>query len=144
MSVTKPCSRCGKEKILQDFYPSPRNFLGREAECKKCALARRKERRLSDHGKSLNRERKNALKRKFGISPEDYDAMYDAQEGVCAICHREEASPNRRLAVDHCHTTGKIRGLLCWPCNAALGKFQDDPERLRSAAVYIERSRHEP
>lgn len=79
--------------------------------------------------------RKSSLKRNFGITPEDYAAKLQAQGGVCAICAKPPV--DRRLAVDHCHTTGTIRGLLCVLCNTALGKFKDDPRLLQSAINYL-------
>jgi len=67
--------------------------------------------------------------------------MLASQGGVCAICERgERAERNGRtlaLAVDHCHTTGKIRGVLCGNCNKALGKFEDNPDFLRNAIIYL-------
>jgi hypothetical protein len=76
------------------------------------------------------------LLRKFGITLDDYNAMLQRQGGVCAICHRPPTG--QRLAVDHSHSTGNNRGLLCFDCNVALGKFEDNPDRLRAAAMYLE------
>lgn len=73
----------------------------------------------------------------YGITPEDFDRMFAAQEGRCAICFRHQIEFKKRLAVDHCHKTEKVRLLLCGPCNTALGLFQDSPELLRTAADYI-------
>lgn len=87
--------------------------------------------------------RGDSMKRHYGITPDIYDAMEDAQGGVCAICGGTNRS--KRLAIDHCHSTGRIRGLLCAACNAGIGMFQDDPELLRAAAVYAdERMTREP
>jgi hypothetical protein len=65
-----------------------------------------------------------------------YEAMLTSQGGVCAICGRPP-SEKRRLAVDHDHATGAVRGLLCVPCNQALGRFQDSPDVLAAAAMYV-------
>ena len=70
---------------------------------------------------------------------DDYDALLALQGGVCAIC-----SKNRPLGVDHCHLFNEVRGLLCDKCNLGLGMFDDDPDRLRAAADYLERSRRAP
>jgi hypothetical protein len=74
--------------------------------------------------------------RRFGLGVEDYDAMLMHQDGGCAICRRPP-DPSRRLAVDHCHATGRVRGLLCGTCNTALGQMRDDPELLRRAIEYL-------
>ena len=82
------------------------------------------------------------LRRKYGISQAEYDAMLRAQGGGCAICGN--ASPESRhkfFCVDHDHRTGRTRRLLCDPCNIGLGKFKDSPELLRRAAIYLEEHR---
>jgi hypothetical protein len=85
------------------------------------------------------------LKKAFGISIADYAQMSEAQAGLCAICQRPERQMRndklKWLAVDHCHDSNVVRGLLCSDCNRGLGTFGDDPARLRAAADYIERSR---
>jgi hypothetical protein len=78
------------------------------------------------------------LRRGFGITLDDYRAMMSAQGGVCAICLRPETSPRRsRLTVDHCHRTGRVRGLLCSKCNVALGYMGDDPGNVERALSYL-------
>lgn len=85
-----------------------------------------------------------ALKKKFGMSVEDYNKALAGQNGVCAICKGRETSianqnnKVRRLTVDHCHSTGKIRGLLCSRCNRGLGFFRDNPKNLQNAIKYLE------
>lgn len=77
----------------------------------------------------------------FGLTPEQYAAMLADQGGVCAICQRPCTSKKSgTLHVDHCHATGLVRGLLCHRCNAGLGMFQDDPQRLQDAVAYLARS----
>jgi len=71
----------------------------------------------------------------YQLSEEQYTSMFEAQGGVCAICQMPPGI--RRLAVDHDHVTGRIRGLLCGNCNNGLGRFQDDPERIRRAVTYL-------
>ncbi len=79
-----------------------------------------------------------AVKSNYGLSESQRDAMNDLQGGLCVICLRPETSERyKRLAVDHCHKSGKIRGLLCNACNRALGGFKDDPDRLRRALIYL-------
>lgn len=88
--------------------------------------------------------------RRYGISPADYQKMYDDQKGLCAICDRwlpssdgrasSLRSRNDRLHIDHCHTTGRVRGLLCHRCNIGIGHLDDDPARMERAARYLRRS----
>jgi hypothetical protein len=84
------------------------------------------------------------LKKKFGITREQYAAMHANQSGRCAICGKEESAVIRgktvSLAVDHCHRTGKIRGLLCSSCNPGIGNFMDSIELLQSAIDYLRRN----
>ena len=75
------------------------------------------------------------MKRKYGITYEDFLEMRDKQGGVCAICGGDNG--DKHLAIDHCHTTGKIRGLLCNNCNTAIGMLQDDPTLLNKAVEYL-------
>lgn len=78
--------------------------------------------------------------RKFGLSVKDYASLLAKQNGVCAICQKPDKD-NIRLAVDHCHATGRIRGLLCSNCNIALGNFYDNVDSLKAAISYLEASR---
>jgi hypothetical protein len=87
-------------------------------------------------------ERFQAYMRKalYGLSEEQYQSLLAAQQGVCAICgSKETAKLKKTLSVDHCHKTGKVRGLLCMSCNRALGYLADDPARIRAAAEYLEK-----
>lgn len=77
------------------------------------------------------------MKRAYGLTELAYQQMLDTQGGVCQICHRPNLN-GTRLAVDHDHVTGELGGLLCMPCNTALGFMQDSPDRLRAAAAYLE------
>jgi len=79
------------------------------------------------------------LKRIYGISLEDYMLMFERQNGRCAICsHVFDIKYKKNIHVDHCHRTGKVRGLLCSLCNAGLGNFKDNQEFLRNAASYLD------
>ena len=80
-------------------------------------------------------ERRAWLKYYYGITPGEYDALLEEQNGVCAICNER---PVERLCVDHDHPTDLIRGLLCRLCNLGLGHFKDDIGRLRAAIAYLE------
>lgn len=94
---------------------------------------------------NTDKARCGKLRQLFGITLADYEAMMVAQACVCAICGKPETRiDNRtkqpsRLAVDHCHSTGKVRGLLCSACNKGIGHLKDDPALLRKSAEYLER-----
>jgi Recombination endonuclease VII len=80
--------------------------------------------------------RNSSYKRNYGITLLQYEDMCVQQDNMCASCGKTE-----KLFIDHCHTTGKIRGLLCRYCNSLIGFAKDDPEMLRRAAIYVRRTR---
>lgn len=89
--------------------------------------------------KASGRERFYEL-RQYGMNDAIYAAMLASQGGRCAICRTDTPSTRRDyFDIDHCHRTGKIRGLLCETCNRAIGLMKDDAQRLRDAADYVER-----
>jgi hypothetical protein len=77
------------------------------------------------------------IKYKYGITADEYDAMLTVQGGECALCGRDGNVGGKRLAVDHCHDTGTVRGLLCNPCNTMLGNARDNVDLLAAAIQYI-------
>jgi hypothetical protein len=77
------------------------------------------------------------IRRQYGITLEEYYKLKEFQNGGCAICGRQEEPDGRKLSIDHDHTTGIVRGILCYSCNRALGLFYDIPERLEKAAKYL-------
>ena len=81
--------------------------------------------------------RNNWLKRNYGISLEQYNELFARQKGCCAICDKHQSEQKRVMAVDHCHSTKAVRGLLCFECNTALGKFRDNPGYLIKAMAYL-------
>lgn len=82
-----------------------------------------------------DKNRQYDLKKNYGLTVVEYDAMLSAQAGTCAICRRKPG--RRRLHVDHAHSTGQIRGLLCSHCNTALGLLRESTELLTSAISYL-------
>jgi len=88
--------------------------------------------------------RRYSLKKKYGLTIEQYDEMLQKQNNVCAICQEPSLSLDprtnkvRRLAVDHCHKTGKIRGLLCSKCNKGIGLFRDNPVLFANVIKYLQ------
>jgi hypothetical protein len=90
-------------------------------------------RNRADPVKALGR----SLKRRYGISLEDYARLLARQGVVCAICLRQ---PAERLCIDHCHATAQVRGLLCRTCNAGLGFYRDDAALMMAAAAYLRKT----
>jgi hypothetical protein len=85
--------------------------------------------------------RRHHLKSLYGFTPEEYEALLESQGGVCAICASAEVQGyGKRLAVDHCHDSSRVRGILCGNCNRGLGAFNHDPELLGAAASYLKGS----
>lgn len=118
---------------------SPTNWEWKESESSMDKAAYARQWRKNNPEKDKN----NMLKKQYGITLEEYTSMANSQDGVCAICGSPEYSTDkdggpRMMAVDHCHTSKKVRALLCAKCNKALGAFNDSPELLRKAAAYIE------
>ena len=91
-------------------------------------------------GRYAKRQRVNALKAKFGLTPAAYAEMLAQQGGGCAICGKPQDQEKKRFPVDHCHKTGQVRGILCGNCNRALGLLQDNPSLLVRATSYLTRS----
>lgn len=77
------------------------------------------------------------LRREYHITLEEYKRVLKYQNNACAICKRPVTEFKTRLAVEHCHTSGLLRGLACWTCNKALAMFKDDAARMKSAYEYI-------
>ena len=92
----------------------------------------------SDTPHKLRADNGASLMKYYGITREAYDALYKAQDGKCAIC-KQECSRGRELSVDHCHATGRVRGLLCATCNIALGLMEDNTALLNAAIEYLEK-----
>ena len=143
----KTCTMCKVEKPLDAFNKQKAGRLGRAAWCRECALAdsrrhyainrevrlaKTKATRLANPERHIQMRRDQKLKRLYGLTRGQHVAMVEAQGSCCAICDQK-----RPLKVDHCHATGKVRALLCGPCNTSLGAFQDDPARLERAAAYL-------
>ena len=106
-----------------------------DAEYRAGILARKRAWNVANRDKVRAHARDNYIKRLYGISRADYDALMARQGGLCAICRK----PSKlRLCVDHCHVTGMIRGLLCRKCNAGLGCLGEDQRALVAALAYLE------
>ena len=129
---TRICMVCHENKPINAF----RVINGhRKHTCRNCLNAhRRKQYTRGETGPKIVARK---LIREYGITIEEYEELAAYQNHVCAIC-KQLCKTGNRLSVDHCHTTGRIRGLLCSNCNTGIGQFNDDPELLRCAADYIE------
>ena len=131
--MMKICTDCGEEKQLSEFHKDRSIKGGYKAKCKKCY------RKAQKVWEDCNRDkrRKYRLKAEYGISIEHYNMLLSSQKGQCAICGIAVCPTGKRLAVDHCHTTNKVRGLLCQSCNTGLGKFKDNISNLEKAIKYL-------
>ena len=116
----KRCSQCRETLPLSAFHAHKTQSDGLNTYCKQCRS---------------KQNRETHLKRTYGLDAADLAAMIEAQNGVCAICKRREP-----VHVDHDHLLGAVRGVLCFPCNVALGQLQDDIELFRNAIDYLERT----
>lgn len=119
---TKDCSSCGERKKVEFFDQRRGKLQGYMAKCRAC---------------ESNHQLESRLASKYGITLTQYDMLLEAQEDRCAICRRKPRS--KRLAVDHNHKTGEVRGLLCMTCNhRLLGAAMENPTILRRAADYLD------
>ncbi len=107
--------------------------------CKNLEAEIRKQKKRRAEGKDLHTRRDREFRKKYGITLQDWEAMFDAQHGRCAICVIPLGGI--KVCVDHDHDTGKVRGLLCNRCNQGLGYFSDDTSVLEGAISYLEASR---
>jgi len=125
------------------FYLKSTKTKKYNRECRKCCYERKLKWQRTESGKNSSRTTK--LKRRFGITPEEYGNLYRIQNGLCKICGNPETKIHRstgdiqRLAVDHEHNSGKIRGLLCTSCNLGIGNFKDSTVLLKKAIEYLNR-----
>ena len=152
---TKECNTCGRHLESGLFYKHKRGRFGVRGSCKECESKKdritynrkdvKAKRMKYQHSEKFSRKAHGyRLKEKYTITLNEYDEMYEKQNGVCAICGKPEKRRNAwghilRLAVDHCHDTGKIRGLLCCNCNMGIGNLQHDVQVLAKAIIYLKK-----
>lgn len=131
---------CRTEKVESDFVsPKHPNYGSRYcAECREVRLARRetaqkniKQSMANWRARNRDKTNRNQILKKFDLTEEQYRGLIEKQKGCCAICDNKVS-----LCVDHCHSTGKIRGLLCRPCNTAIGMFKENPYVIERAMEY--------
>lgn len=130
------CSKCKKSKDSSEFAKDKSKSTGFYSSCKECAKEATREYRASEEyiAKELNRQ----FKKLYGITLETYNFLLREQECSCITCGTSVNQLNKRLAVDHDHKTGKVRGLLCMNCNTALGLIKENKKTLVSLFSYLE------
>lgn len=126
--MTKQCNKCSKIKETKDFSKRSRAKDGLYHQCKECKnLLKRQDHQNNPHNLWARKQ--------IGLTKEIYTQLLNKYNNKCAIC--EKAPIKKALAVDHCHETGKIRGLLCDNCNRAIGYLKDDHNLINKAASYV-------
>ncbi|MEV5876006.1 endonuclease VII domain-containing protein [Streptomyces sp. NPDC052101] len=120
----KRCPQCGVVKPHSEWERNRATSDGWASYCRACRA---------------ERNRASYFKRKYGLTEIERDALIASQRGLCAICLAAPA-----VHVDHCHNTGRVRGVLCFNCNSGLGLLRDDPEVVRRAAAYLEGNSWKP
>jgi hypothetical protein len=139
LPLTKLCTKCKEDKPLEAFLKDKACKYGRKGYCKECSNALNRQ-YYKDHYPSMKPVRKYyELKKRYGISKEEYENLLNLQNDRCAICDKHKSnSTHGTLYLDHCHNTNKTRALLCDKCNTGLGHFQDNSELLMKAIKYLE------
>ena len=131
---SKSCQRCGEEKPLGDYHKNKQIRDGHHTICKICNGIKAREWKKSNP----ERVKDTDYLRTYGISFKDFGDLLSAQLNRCVICGTaSEDCPRQTLFIDHCHKTGKVRGLLCLHCNTAIGMFKDSPDVCIRAAAYL-------
>ena len=149
----KPCKKCGALKPLDMFPKQRRGLYGRASQCASCQNEARRKRHALAPGKHAAYQREyirrnpdahtsRKLKAAYGITLADYNRLLAQQQGKCAICGNAHVPGNtarngKRLHVDHCHESGRVRGLLCSNCNLGIGNLQHDETILLKAIEYL-------
>lgn len=145
----KICSKCSQSKEETEFYID-RRYGRPKTRCKQCEIAHNRNWRKTSPAYPAWRKRQKLtplrtkqynLKKSYGISLEEFEAMRVAQDDCCAACGRAGWPGGKHPGtpcVDHDHTTNRVRGLLCSHCNSAIGYADDEPARLRGMAAYLE------
>lgn len=130
----KQCQFCKKTKSLDNFFKKNNSRDGFGSYCKDCKLKKNTISWKANKHKHIEQRKNSHLEKKYGITLKEYKKILSNQNGVCLICRNKDI---RKLAVDHNHKTGEIRGLLCGKCNQGIGLFNDDIKILRRAIEYL-------
>jgi len=166
MNTHKFCKKCNSTKLMDDFSKNAKAKDGKQTYCRACqkarwdSLSKEKKKVYYYRYDSMNREKRMAsaaarrldhpdkvysaiIKNKHGITLTEYQKMLHEQDYRCKICKSDFLGNRniRRFHIDHCHATGKVRGLLCQQCNHGLGNFRDNIDSLAAAIEYLQSSR---
>lgn len=134
---THQCTGCADIKAPSDFLISSISRK-RSSKCRSCRNKKARDQYKDPKVKELFRNRQ--LRYEFGITLEDYNKMFTNQQGCCLTCKRHQSSLSKVLVVDHDHTSGEVRGLLCDYCNRLLGNYENKPELFKEFDTYLNRS----
>lgn len=145
----KECHGCGLWLAPEFWGKNSSRPDGLQTRCKYCMAAYRlawreknvqyqRKRRKDLKGQYQVAQKRYSLKKRYAITPREYELMLLAQRSRCAICGDEPSGKIKTLCIDHDHETGQVRRLLCSPCNKGLGHFRERPDLMRKAADYIE------
>ena len=132
---TKKCTKCSKLKPLDAYPKDNRAKDGRGSSCKECNNINHRKRYATGDYKNSNHYYR--MEKRYGLSKSQYHELMDSNNGCCHLCNKK-LKTTRQKHIDHCHETGKVRGILCQGCNTALGKLGDNEEGLTKALRYIQ------
>lgn len=135
----KDCTKCGVELVIGSTWTDSKKKYS-DYRCIKCTTKYRKEWAESRGEKETKNRRHNHFKRTYKITYDQFEKLWIGQDYKCAICN---CDVSEKFNVDHCHTTGIVRGILCWDCNIGLGKFKDSISSLEKAIHYLKRVKHD-
>jgi hypothetical protein len=130
----KTCGYCGINKPSTEFFTiDKRGKAALFPHCKPCCSAIARNKRVADPVATQVRDKKYHLRYGYGLTRPQYDSLLEKQKGLCAVCD----APLDPAYVDHCHTSGAVRGLLCKHCNFGIGHFKEDVFIIENAIQYL-------
>lgn len=147
------CNQCGEEKKISEFYKHKNKANGHQSYCKKCTYENAEQwvknnlernRKTKKDWYKINSKRLllKRIKQEYGLSEQEYNGLIEKQKNKCAVCGTSDVKMNhcKRLVIDHCHKTGKVRGLLCNHCNTALAAVNDNVDTLKKLIKYVKKT----
>ena len=157
----KQCTKCLQVKSFAEFHNDKHKKDNLHTQCKECHSLRNKTKRKTDivwremqaqrakqyrekyPDKNRDTIRNSTLKAKYGITSKEYDTLFESQGYKCAVCGSSKNQVYGKMPVDHCHNTGKVRGILCQSCNVTLGKVEEKEEILLALIEYLKKHKGE-